>query len=177
MEMVYGSNWKVELEAREIAELEPSSEDEELLEGDAGEDLPGVAPKAAARGGVSSPPASRLSSSAGDGSDAVSKLKAKLELPFVPSAEDLATYSARVQRISEALNLLDSPLPEGTVESLLFRAEVLGELGGAADPLRHLKVRFAEELADGSDTTEGQRKPFCVGENDPGAWWEAQLSC
>ena len=52
--MVYGSNWKVELEAREMAELEPSSE------GDAGEDLPGVAPKAAARRGVSSPPASCL---------------------------------------------------------------------------------------------------------------------
>ena len=160
MELVHGSNWKVELEAKEIAELEPSSDGEELVP-DGPEDeesVPGVAPKAAARRDASSPPASRLSSSAGDGSDAASKLRAKLELPFVPSAEDFATYSARVQRIGEALNLLDSPLPEGTVESLLFRAEVMGELGGAADPLRHLKVRFAEELADGSDTTEAQRR-------------------
>ena len=98
--------------------------------------------------GASSPAASRMSSSAGEG-DVVARLKAKLENPFVPAVEDFATYSARVQRIGEALEQLGAPIPEGEMEMMLFRAEVSGELEGASDPLRHLKVRFGEELAVG----------------------------
>ena len=41
---------------------------------------------------------------------------------------------------------------------MLFLAEVSGELEGASDPLRHLKVRLGEELADGSDSAGSQRR-------------------
>ena len=54
--------------------------------------------------------------------------ESELENPFVPAVEDFATYSARVQRIGEALEQLGAPIPEGEMEMMLFRAEVSGEL-------------------------------------------------
>eukprot|EP00439_Symbiodinium_sp_Y106_P054591 s2522_g7.t1 len=134
----------------ELAELAASSEEEEEEDDELLPESPVAAasPKAAAVPGASSPAASRMSSSAGEG-DVVARLKAKLENPFVPAVEDFATYSARVQRIGEALEQLGAPIPEGEMEMMLFRAEVSGELEGASDPLRHLKVRFGEELAVG----------------------------
>ena len=67
-----------------------------------------------------------MSSSAG----VVARLKATLENPFVPTVEDFAIYSARVQRIGEALGQLGGPIPEGEMEMMLFRAEVSGKLEG-----------------------------------------------
>ena len=63
-----------------------------------------------------------------------------------------------MQQIGEALSQLNAPVPEGELEKMLFRAEVTRELEGASDPLRHLKVRFGEELADGSDSVGSQRR-------------------
>ena len=166
MEKIYGEDWRAELDARELAELAASSdegeeyEEEEELMPDAS--VPGAAPKAfpqaAAVQRSSSPAASRMSSSVGDEGDVVARLKARLETPFVPQLEDFESYSSRVQRIGEALSQLNSPIPEGEMEKMLFRAEVTGELEGASDPLRHLKVRFGEELADGSDSIVSQRR-------------------
>ncbi|CAE7375118.1 pol, partial [Symbiodinium sp. CCMP2456] len=115
MERIYGEDWKTQMDAKELAELAPSSgeeqEEEELL------------PEASIAAG-------------GPGMAAV----------------------PRASSIEEALVQLSVLLPEGEVEMLLFRAEVSGELEGASDPLRHLKVRFGEELADGSDSVESQRR-------------------
>ena len=159
MERIYGDDWKTQLDAKEVAELAPSSEeeeDEELLP-DASQATSAAGTAAVPR--ASSPAASRMSSSVGEGEgNVVARLKAKLEVPFVPLLEELSVYSARVRRIEEALIQLGSPLPQGEVDMLLFRAEVSGELEGASDPLRHLKVRFGEELADGSDSVESQRR-------------------
>ena len=165
MEKIYGEDWRAELDARELAELAASSddgeEDEEEEELMPEASVPGAArkafPQAAAVQRSSSPAASRMSSSVGDEGDVVARLKARLETPFVPQL-DFESYSSRVQRIGEALSQLNSPIPEGEMEKMLFRAEVTGELEGASDPLRHLKVRFGEELADGSDSIVRQRR-------------------
>ena len=105
LERIYADDWKAQLDAKELAELAASSEeeeeeDEELLPESP---VPAVTPKAAAVPRASSPAASRMSSSAGEG-DVVGRLKAKLENPFVPAVEDFATYSAHVQRIQQTWN-------------------------------------------------------------------------
>ena len=129
MERIYGDDWKAQLDAKELAELAASLEEEEEEEEE--ELVPEnpvavAAPKTAAVPRASSPAADRMSSSAG----VVARLKATLENPFVPTVEDFAIYSARVQRIGEALGQLGGPIPEGEMEMMLFRAEVSGKLEG-----------------------------------------------
>ena len=43
-----------------------------------------------------------------------------------------------------------------------YSARCEGKLEGASDPLRHPKIRFGEELADGSDSVESQRRLFLI---------------
>ena len=137
MEALYGSDWRTDLEDKEVKDAaekegeDGEEEEEELIPevpaaaSGAGSGAPFVpgglgllrgtrpeVPVAEERRGLETAPPSEAPSKTSDAGNPAEIVRAQLMLPYDPAKEELKAYEARIQRGAAALELLSAPLAE-----------------------------------------------------------------